>query len=135
VIRVTYYLIFLGLSQEMPCRDSQVGHQWDTFPGVKGGRTACVQLELRAWALKCIEKRWLYIRGVYLWHRSSRRKTRKETEGDDRYERGQRIRARSFNQPANHRTIRPTSSQQSKHLTLNSTNREEKRKRERERRE
>lgn len=48
------------------------------------------------------------------------RKARKETERGDRYGRGQRIRARSFNQPANHRTIRPTSPQRSKHLTLNS---------------
>ncbi|CAL1687092.1 unnamed protein product [Lasius platythorax] len=31
-------------------------------------------------------------------------KARKETEGGDRYGRGRRIRARSFNQPSNHPT-------------------------------
>ena len=55
------------------------------------------------------------------------RKTRKETERGNRYGRSQRIRARSFNQPANHRTVRPVRNGRSTLLLTVRTNKEEER--------
>lgn len=59
------------------------------------------------------------------------RKTRKETERGNRYGRGQRIRARSFNQPTNiEPSDRPVGNGRSTLLLTIRTNREEERKRE-----
>lgn len=115
----------------MPRCDSQVGHQRDTFPCVKGGRSACDRLELRAWALKCIEKRRLYIRRAYLWAwtRSERRgKRQKEAIGMDAAS-GSGL-GRSTNRPTIEPSDRPVRNGRSTLLlTVRTTNREEKRRR------
>jgi len=111
----------------MPRRDSQVGHQRDTFTGVKGGRSACVRLEITSLGVKMYRKETaVHTQRVFMGI-GLVRKTRKETERGNRYGRGQRIRARSFNQPANHRTAsdRPVRNGRSTLLLTVRTNDEE----------
>lgn len=88
-----------------------------------------VRLALQLWALKCIEKRQLYIREAYLWAWawSERRRRQKEAIGMDA------AGGSGLGRSTNHRTIRPTSPQRSRHLALNSSYQEQGR-RERERR-
>lgn len=116
-------LIFLGLNATPErYRDARFA-SWPSTRHVPG---------CKRWAL-CVRPAGITSLGVKMYRKETAvytqsvfmgmgpvRKARKETEGGDRYGRGQRIRARSFNQPANHRTIRPTSPQRLKHLTLNS---------------
>lgn len=113
----------------MPRRDSQVGYQRDASLGVKGGRSACVRLKLRVWALKCIEKRRLYIREVYLWAqaRSERRgKRQKEAIGMDAAS-GSGL-GRSTNRPTIEPSDRPVRNGRSTLLLTVRTNREKQRK-------
>jgi hypothetical protein len=61
--------------------DNRDASRPSTFAGVKGGRPACARLELRAWALKCIEKRRLYVREASIY---GHRPGQKGEEGDRR---------------------------------------------------